>query len=406
MRLHHPILGLVVITLSTQILWSAPTPISNEVVKANNAFALDLYALLAKQPGNLILSPFSIDTALAMIYAGARGETARQIAEVLHLPNGNTNIHAGFSTLLKELNNTNASGCQFISANALWAQQGYPFLEPFQNLLRDQYGTSLHQTDLTGWPRGFNPAKAAVARKLINDWMASLTHDKIRELIPPTLPDMYTQLILVDAIWFKGLWAIPFNKTLTKNALFHVGSEESVSAPTMHVRGDFNYAENEDLQILELPYFSNRLSMVFFLPKKSDGLSELEKTLTASRIEQLHKTGSLEEVNVSLPKFKETSEFDLKEPLQTMGMRGAFSGDANDFSGITTVKPFFVEAAIHKAYVDVDEEGTKAAAATGLIVPSGGIPVDFNADHPFLFLIRHNATGAILFLGRVTNPVQ
>lgn len=410
MKLHYSILWLIATALLTQSLRSEPAPIADKVVRANNAFALDLYAQLAKQPGNLVLSPFSIDTVLAMSYAGARGQTARQIAEVLYLPSENTNVHVGFATLLNALNHTNMVGCQFLSANSLWAQQGYPFLQPFQTCLKDQYDSTLNQIDLTGWPHEFDPAKAAAARKQINAWVETKTHDKIKEILPPRLPGSHTRLILVNAIWFKGLWAHPFDKMQTKSAPFHIGSKKSVSAPTMHVTDYFCYIENDALQVLELPYLSNQLSMVIFLPKKSDGLSELEKTFTVSDVGQLPKISKTyhPEVTVSLPKFTETSECDLKEPLQTMGMRDAFLEDDADFSGITTMKPFFVEAAIHKAYVDVNEEGTEAAAATQLSITDSdhGAPVAFNADHPFLFLIRHNPTGAILFIGRVVNPLE
>jgi serpin B len=209
---------------------------------------------------------------------------------------------------------------------------------------------------------------------------------------------------LVNAIYFKGLWVTPFYKKLTKDAPFHISAGESVSVPTMHAKAELKYGENDDLRVLEMPYRSNRLSMVILLPKKNDGLAELEKTLTVSGIEQLLQAGSLQEVNVSLPKFKATSGFDLKKPLEDLGIVDAFSGKA-DFSGITDPSDLFIEAALHKAYVAVDEEGTEATAATAVSFANSA-SVIFNADHPFLFLIRHNPTGAILFLGRVANPLS
>jgi serpin B len=211
-------------------------------------------------------------------------------------------------------------------------------------------------------------------------------------------------LFLVNAVWFKGLWALPFDRKLTMNVPFHVNSEKTVSALTMHVTEHFGYGQNGDVQVLELPYLSNQVSMVIFLPRKSDGLPEFERTFTASGIRHLQEMVATK-VAVSLPRFTATSGFDLIKPLQTIGILDAFSPSASDFSGITTEKPFFVEAALHKAYVDVNEEGTQAAAPTLLSFTNGGF-LFFNADHPFLFMIRHNPTGAILFIGRVVNPLE
>jgi serpin B len=402
MKTYHLALGLIMmISFFAKTIWSEPTPTGNEIAKANNAFAIDLYSQLAKQPGNLVVSPFSIDTALAMAYAGARGNTAKQMADVLHFANGDTNVHVGLSALLKYLQNTNALGCQLDVANALWAQQGYPFLPAYLAFLHDQYDASPNKFE----PVVFDPLKRAALRKQINGWVERKTHDKIREIIPQSLPSDDTRLILVNAIYFKGLWATPFDKKLTKNAPFHVNSEESVDVPTMHTEAMFNYAENDTFQALEMPYRSNQLSMVILLPKKNDGLAELEKSLTVANIGQPLQAGSLQEVNVSLPSFKETSEFELTQPLKDLGMTSAFSGDKADFSGITDVRPFFVQAVLHKAHVDVNEEGTEAAAATGVLA-AGGIPIEFNADHSFLFFIRHNPTGTILFMGRVANTLQ
>ncbi len=378
---------------------------TSDVVKANNAFALDLYKNLAKQPGNLVVSPFSIDTALAMSYAGARGETARQMAGVLHLSNGNTNIHACFKTLLKELNETNVTGCQLEIANSLWAQKGFPFLKPYQELLRDDYSASLNEIDLTGWPNEFNPTIAAAARKTINDWVAEQTRNKITEILPPRLPNPETQLILVNGVSFKGTWVTQFDKAKTADSPFHPNPSETISVPTMHTSGHFRYGGTEMLQVLELPYVSNRFSMIILMPYEylKLKLEDVEKTLTPTLIEQLRHKCVNEEVGVSLPRFKLGSDFDLKKPLKVMGMEHAFNESA-DFSGITPEKPFFIDEALHKACVDVDEAGTEAAAATVVSFTKGG-PTLFNADHPFLFFIRDNKTGVILFLGRVTNPL-
>jgi serpin B len=399
---------------------------TSELVQANNAFAVELYSCLAKQPGNFVCSPFSIDTALTMASAGARGTTARQMAKVLYDSNTNADLHAEFGDFLDRLKGINTSDTQFLVANSLWVQRGYPFLKPFQELLHNNYQAGLMQIDLTGWPAEFNPTVAAAARKQINDWAANQTGGKINEFLPRTLPAQNTRLILLDAVYFKGLWAAHFETRLTTNSVFQIRTRESVSVPTMHIRGDFPYYYDEDFQALQLPYVSNRLSMLILLPKKNDGLSELEESITVPRIEHVSLTGdsqqktiavsrieqvcqliSMRTVDVSLPRFTETSEFNLEEPLKAMGMIDAFQEDNADFSGITTGKPFFMEAAIHEARLSVDEQGTEAAAVAGLSFADddkSSPPPAFVADHPFLYLVRDNVTGTILFMGRVVDP--
>ena len=398
----RPIHILIMLALSVHTVRSELTPETKAIAKANNAFVVDLYKTLAKEPGNLVVSPFSIDTVLMMAYAGARSNTAKQMADVLHLTSGDTNVHARLSALLKDLRDTNTIGCQLDIANALWAEQGYGFLPSYLAFLHEQYDTSLNQFEPVAW----DSVKKAALRKQINSWVEGKTHDKIKEIIPPSLPNDDTHLILVNAIYFKGLWAAPFDKKLTKDAAFHVSVGKSVSVPTIHLTTQLKYGETDDLRVLEMPYRYNRLSMVILLPKKNDDLADLEKTLSISDIEQLFQTGSSQEVNVSLPKFKETSGFELTKPLKDLGMVDAFSSATNaDFSGITYPSRLFIQAIFHKAYVAVDEEGTEAAAATAVFM-ADSISVMFNADHPFLFLIKDNSTGTILFMGRVTNPLQ
>jgi len=377
------------------------------LVTANNAFTIDLFKQLAQQPGNVIVSPFSVDTALLMAYAGARGETAAQMAGVLHLSNGDASVHSACAALLKHLNRENDGNNQLLVANSLWAQRGYLFEKPFQMLLHSNYDASLNILDLTGWPGDFDPAKAAAARDKINGWVSAQTRGKINTILPPALPDADTRLILANAVYFKGFWAVSFNKDDTKNSPFYVGSGQTVSVPAMHKTETCLYTENTGLQMLEMPYRSGRLSMEILLPKAKDGLAALEQTLTLEQIGQLRQTSFSTEINISLPKFKETSQFDLVKPLEDLGMKDAF-GDA-DFSGITPATPFYIEAVLHKAYVSVDEAGTEAAAATAVAFADKAAPApprEFNADHPFLFWIRDNETGAILFMGRVANPLK
>ena len=390
------------------------TNVPNDVVMANNAFAFDLYSHLENQSGNLFFSPYSIETALAMTWAGARGETADQMSKVLHLSGDTGNIHAGFAALIKNLKEGEQPAGDFLHdaelrgipyqlsvANSLWCQQGYPFQDDFLKIARDQYDAGLNQVD-------FSEA-AESARQQINNWVAKQTQDKIENLIPRGGIDSTTRLVLANAIYFKGHWRVEFDKSQTQDAPFHPNPSQTISVRTMNVQDRFGYTETENLQMLELPYFAGKMSIIILLPKKVDGLPKLEQSLNAARMGQLLAQMQAREVNVFLPKFKLTSEFSLANKLQTMGMADAFSPQA-DFSGIDGMKSLYIGAVLHKAYVDIDEEGTEAAAATAVIAVASAVepprpsPVIFRADHPFLFLIRHDQTGAILFMGRVTSP--
>jgi serpin B len=388
--------------------------VPDEVVMANNNFAFDLYSRLANQPRNLFFSPYSIETALAMTWAGARGETADQMSKVLHLSGDAGDIHAGFAALIKNLNageqpagdflhDAELSGIpyQLFMANSLWCQQGYPFRDDFLKIVRDQYDAGLNQVDFVG--------ATEPARQQINDWVAKQTQDKIENLIPRGGIDALTRLVLANAIYFKGHWRMEFDKSQTQAAPFYSNPSQTISVRTMNVQDRFGYTETENLQMLELPYFAEKMSMIVLLPKKVDGLPKLEQSLNAARMDQLLAQMQAREVNVFLPKFKLTSQFSLADTLHSMGMADAFSPQA-DFSGISSLPSLYIGAVLHKAYVDVDEEGTEAAAATAVIAVASAVepprpsPVIFRADHPFLFFIRHDQTGAILFMGRVTSP--
>ncbi len=387
---------------------------TSDVVMANNAFALDLYSRLANQPGNLFFSPYSIESVLAMTSAGARGQTADQMSRVLHLSGAPEAVHGGFAALIENLNAGERSTrdrlhdaikegipYQLFVANSLWCQQGYPFRDDFLKIAGDRYRAGLNLIDFE------NAAESA--RQQINDWVAKKTHDKIQDLVPQGKIDGSTRLVLADAIYFKGHWRVEFDKSQTQDAPFHPNPSQTISVRTMNVQDRFGYTETENLQMLELPYFAGKMSIIILLPKKVDGLPKLEQSLNAARMGQLLAQMQAREVNVFLPKFKLTSEFSLANKLQTMGMADAFSPQA-DFSGIDGMKSLYIGAVLHKAYVDIDEEGTEAAAATAVIAVASAVepprpsPVIFRADHPFLFLIRHDQTGAILFMGRVTSP--
>ncbi len=379
----------------------------NTVVVGNSGFALDLYAKLRDEPavkeagGNLFFSPYSISTALAMTYAGARGETEKQMAKTLHFSLPQERLHPAFGTLEKQLNAAGKKGNYELSvANALWGQKGYGFLKPFLELTEKNYGAGLKEVDFV--------RQTEKVRKTINAWVEEKTKDKIKELIKPGVLGALTRLVLTNAIYFKGDWASKFEEKNTKPAPFHISKERSEEAAMMYQKEEFKYAQKEKLQILELPYKGEELSMVVLLPEEVDGLAELESSLTPERLAEWTKRLHKREVMVYLPKFKMTSKFGMAEMLAAMGMPDAFSG-AVDFSGMNGKRDLFISAVIHKAFVEVNEEGTEAAAATGVVMKLTAVPAPppvFRADHPFIFVIKDNNSGSILFMGRVSNPAK
>ncbi len=375
-----------------------------EVVQGNNRFALDLYGALRKQPGNLFYSPGSISTALAMTYAGAKGETAAQMARVLHFDVPADDLHASFGAIQETLNaNATDRGYRLSMANRLWGQQGYHFLPDFLAITRNAYGAELAQVDFA--------RRTEQARQTINAWVEQQTQAKITNLIPPGALAPDTRLVLTNAIYFKGDWYEPFFKGSTQDAPFHVSARQDVSVPLMFKQDEFRIRVGDGLKMLELPYGKGDLSMVLLLPDKIDGLPRLEQKLSWENLSRWQDAMRDQEVRVHLPRFRMTSQFELSDILRSLGMTLPFDQNRADFSGMTSQEEVFLSAVIHKAYVDVNEEGTEAAAATAVsVAPAAAIiedkPIEFRADHPFLFLIRDRRTGSILFLGRVTNPKE
>ena len=370
------------------------------VVEGNTEFAIDLYKRLNSTEGNAFFSPYSISTALAMTYGGAREETAKQMAAALHFSLENERLHQAFASIQTTLNAIQRKKqIQLNIANSLWPQDRYPFLKEYLALTSKYYRTVITPVDYI--------TKPEVARNVINSWVEEKTNDKIKDIISET-PDPLTRLMLVNAIYFKGNWESQFKKTATREMPFHLNENKSIEAPMMNQTSEFNYGEEERLQVLELPYVGNKLSMLVILPKKIDGLHEFEDLLTKDSLEGWTRNISNRSVEVYLPRFKMTSEFRLDEELKSMGMKDAFDMDKANFSGMDgNPNWLYIGAVLHKAFVDVNEEGTEAAAATGVrmgVKSAPEEPIIFRADHPFLFLIRDNSTGTILFMGKVSNP--
>ena len=401
--------SLVALLSAPLAAWAAQSaqpdqPDRTAAVDGNNAFAVDLYGHLRAQNGNLFFSPESISTALAMTSAGARGDTAAEMARTLHFSLPPARLHPAMGALLADLNAAHAS-YQLRVANAIWAQQGEHFLPDFLKIADSGYGAGFNQVD-------FENATEA-ARQTINRWVEQKTEDKIKDLIGPGVLDHRTKLVLTNAIYFKGAWQSPFSKSATQEDDFHVSPSQAVKAPLMHRQGTYNYFNGGSFQALEIPYKDWDLSMIVLLPSGIAGLPALEQSITAAALQDwLGRLRPAHEVILTLPRFKMTQQFSLSGTLAAMGMSTAFNKETADFTGMTEKRGLYLSAVIHKAFVDVNEEGTEAAAATGVVggramaIQRPQPPIVFRADHPFLFLIRERKSGGILFMGRVTEPAK
>jgi len=376
-----------------------------EAVKGSNAFAVELYRRLSKQPGNLFFSPESISTAFAMAYAGASGFTATEIQSAFHFTLPPQRLHSAMGALLAGMNAPH-KGYELHVAGALWAQQDAKILPTYLKLIQTDYGADFHQVDFISAPE--------TARATINQSVENQTNGKIQNLLGPDAVTPLTRLILTNAIYFKGNWTASFDKAETQDHEFHQSLAQTEKAPLMHRTGSYCYFDSGTFQALELPYGGNELSMVVLLPRQIEGLPALEESFTAAAVKEwMQKLDPVNEVIVTLPRFKMSQQFELSGILGKMGMKRVF-GRAADFSGIDGRPGFGISAAIHKAFIGVNEEGTEAAAATAIVMRSTSArvpmpeppPIVFTADHPFLFLIRDNASGAILFIGRVIDPTK
>jgi len=374
--------------------------IFNNVVDANNQFAFDLYKNWASREGNMFFSPYSISSALAMTYEGAKGKTADEMQKVLHFPADSNARRSGFSQINAQINGKDKPYA-LATANALWAQNGYPFSQDYLNIVEQTYGGKATNLDFKKNSEG--------SRKTINAWVENKTNNKIVDLIPSGSITAATRLVLTNAIYFKANWTSQFDKDATYDADFNTSSN-TIKTPMMHDGGNFNYVESSDLQVLELPYLGDDLSMLIILPRSS--LSSVEASLDATKLTQLRTSLKTEDVAVSLPTFKMETTYLMAEDLPNMGMPTAFSDKDANFSGMTSAnEQFYISQVIHQAFVNVTESGTEAAGATAVII--AGItaivgeqpqPKIFNADHPFIFIIQQKDTGNMLFMGRMSDP--
>jgi serpin B len=376
------------------------------LVEGNNAFALDLYQTLRSQGGNLIFSPFSISLALAMTYAGARGETESQMAETLHfdLPQGH--LHPAFNALDQELATRREAKAdeeellQLNIANAVWAEQSYPFLQEYLDLIASNYGAGIPLADFIN--------QFETVRKEINGWVFDQTQEKIKDLLPEGVLNSNTRMVLVNAIHFKADWLSQFDANDTYDSPFHLLDGTEVTVEMMHQGMNVPYYRGDGFQAVELPYAGDTASMVILVPDEGN-FEAFDSSLNSGLLDESINGMQPTSLMLALPKFTFESAFDLADALKFMGMLDAFDPENADFSGMTTRKDLFVSDVVHKAFVAVDEEGTEAAAATAVIIEATGAllhDVTLTIDRPFLFIIRDKPSRQLLFIGRVLNPTQ
>jgi len=372
----------------------------SSVVNANNQFAFNMYSELAKgNGGNIFFSPYSISTAFAMVYEGARGQTAEEMQQVFRFPADENVRRPAFASVYNHLN-SGSKDYQLSTANALWTHKDYTFLPEYLGTVEKYYGGKATNLDFV--------METEKSRKIINDWVEKQTNDKIKDIIPPAFLSPMSRLVLTNAIYFKGNWEWEFDKAYTAERDFKITVTNIIKTPMMYMdpeKTTFNYADAGDLQILELPYKGEEISMLILLP--TENLESIEPSLNSEKIKELKEEMQETKLDaIYLPKFEFDTKYFMEGQLSSLGMPLAFSWPGADFSGMDGTKMLYIGGVIHQAFVKVDEKGTEAAAATVIGMKVGaGMPRNlFRADHPFIFIIQERATGNILFMGRVIDP--
>ena len=382
-----------------------PLDVDPNLTTSINALGVDLYGRLRSRPGNLSIAPMSISLALAMTYAGARSETAAQMAKVLHFDMDADALNGAAERLLKSVSAGGGSGGELKIANRLFGEKSYTFEAPFLALTKERYGAELESVDFRGAPEQ--------SRAKINGWVSERTERHIEEILPAESIDEDTRLVLVNAMFFKGRWTHPFPAKATSPGTFHTSATASAEIPMMHLTEELRYVQRDGVHVLEMPYADHDLAMTILLPEAANGLDALEASLTPERIGELRASLTSQRVAVTMPRFTvaPSEPISLKTTLIDLGMPLAFNPSRADFTGMANPPnegdKLYIGNVFHRTFVEVNEEGTEAAAATAVQMQVRGIaapPVELVADHPFLFLIHTRGTGAILFIGRVSDP--
>ncbi|MGB8331344.1 MAG: serpin family protein [Polyangiales bacterium] len=382
----------------------ATTDELGRLARDNAAFSWDFYREATKPGENLFLSPYSISVALAMTWAGARGNTETEMADAMRFTLGQERLHNAFNALDLELQTRAEAGSadapmpfRLNVTNAIFGQVGFGFLNPFLDTLAQNYGAGIRLMDFVN--------ETEESRLAINQWVSERTEQRIEELLAPGIIDGTTRLVLVNAIYFTASWAEPFEEAETRDASFRRLDGSEVMVPTMHQGVETVYGEGESFQAAELPYDGQQLAMLLLVPDEGT-FSQFEQMLSASMVDEIRAVLSPHIVELAFPKFSFRSNIPSKAPLQALGMVEAFDAGTADFSGMTDTAPLFIQDVVHQAFVAVDERGTEAAAATAVISgeTSAPPPATLTIDRPFVFAIIDRTTGATLFVGRVLDP--
>lgn len=402
--------GLAVSGLGRNLDLAVPAADTAQLVAGNTAFAFDFYAAVRGEQGNSIYSPYSLSLALAMTYAGARGETANQMAETLHFDLPPERLHPAFGALDLDLARRSAQtpaaesgrGFEFSLVNALWGQEGLRFEPDFLDTLALNYGAGMRLVDYVADPEG--------ARQIINDWVESETHERIENLLPRGILDSDTRLVLVNAIYFKAGWQFPFDDARTAPAPFTRLDGSPVQTPMMAMgeTQTLAYAAGEGWQAVALPYVDETAEMLVIVPDAGQ-FEAFEAALNAETYDRILAEMQPHRVQLRMPAFHFASQFMLRETLSGMGMPSPFTPGLADFSGMTSEEALFISQVVHQAFIGVDEAGTEAAAATAVVMSREAAVVTepevvLTIDRPFVFVLRDVPSGTILFLGRVLDP--
>jgi serpin B len=373
------------------------------LVEGDNGFGLALYQVLRQEEGNLFYSPFSISLALAMAYAGARGQTEQEMAQALRFTLPQDRLHPAFNALLLDLDRraeeADDEAFQMSIANSIWGQQDYSFLQEYLDVLARNYGAGMRLVDFMNAPEE--------GRVAINDWVSEETEERIQDLIPEGVIDTLTRLVLANAIYFKASWSEQFEEGDTRPQDFHLLDGSAVSVPMMHQSATFQYGESQGVQAVELPYVGDEVAMLILMPQ-SGGFESFESSLTPEVLQSLIASMEPRQLALGMPKYEIRSSFGLAPALAELGMSTAFGSEA-DFSGIDGTRDLYISDVVHQAFVAVDEAGTEAAAATAVIIGVTSMPMapfELTLDRPFVFFLRDVQTGAILFAGRLVNPAE
>ena len=373
----------------------------SELVSGNNRFAFDLYRQIRGDHENLFFSPYSISVALAMTYAGARDETAREMARAMQFYLPSDSLHPAFNYLDQLLESRGADaegkdgeGFRLNVVNAIWGQKGHAFESDYLDVLARNYGAGLRLVDFQTQPEP--------SRVTINEWVAQQTESRIKDLIPQGSIDSLTRLVLTNAVYFNAAWQSQFEKSQTTQSAFYTLDGTVLTVPMMHQTASFGYLRGEGFQAVDLPYDGNELAMLVILPDEGR-FQAVEDTISGAELEELVTGLQWTRIALSMPRFGMETSFELNAPLAALGMEAAFDPGRADFSGMDGTRDLYITDVVHKAFVEVDESGTEAAAATAVVVGQTSIPpdpVEVTIDRPFLFLIRDVQTGTVLFLGR------